>query len=142
MAIKMKVESWWSLHDHSIYLTESLQQANEVVTTQSDSVLNHISPKTRGDISCPTSCLSAFLLFLLSVLTSRDSFLSIDLLDTSESLARTTDALPLPKYNGQSIKGKTVIDKDYPHPTDFNFDWSLCVWVERQWEKPKQDKSV
>lgn len=137
MSIEMKVASWWCLHDRFIYLIESLQQAKEAVTVQSDSVLNHISPKTRGDISCPVSCLSAFLFFLLSVLTSRDSFLSIDLLDASESLAHSTDALPLPKYNGQSVKGKTVIDKYYPNPTDFNFDWSLCVWVVPQWEKPK-----
>lgn len=70
--------------------------------TQIDCIESPANPKPMNEkfLSC---FLSVFILSLY-ILTASDSFLSTDLLDTSESFAQTTDPLPLPKYNGQSVK--------------------------------------
>lgn len=70
--------------------------------TQIDCTKNPANQKPMNEkfLSC---FLSVFVLSLY-ILTASDSFLSTDLLVTSESFSQTTDPLPLPKYKGQLLK--------------------------------------
>lgn len=70
---------------------------HRTIPDHTDCVESPANPKPMNE---KFSCFFSIFSFSLYIQTASNSFLSTDLLDTSESFAQTTDPLPLPKYNG------------------------------------------